>query len=164
MKIAFINIYRQSGLTYQKLFELENFIKVHSLDIVCLQETNISEDTFSECNYIYKNYNVIPNNNKSGYGTCTLVKKQFSVSNVIKDTGGRVLCLDIDDQLTVVNVYLPSGTDQKSKTERESVIDNIPNLLLYKKEAGILGGDFNSITDKKDSILHADQKMSKCFK
>ena len=164
MKIAFINIYGQSGLTYQKLFELENFIKVHSLDIVCLQETNISEDTFSECNYIYKNYIVIPNNNKSGYGTCTLVKKQFSVSNVIKDTGGRVLCLDIDDQLTVVNVYLPSGTDQKSKTERESVIDNIPNLLLYKKEAGILGGDFNSITDKKDSILHADQKMSKCFK
>ena len=108
-------------------------------------------------NYIYKNYFPIYNNNKSGYGTCMLVKKEFTISNVVNNSDGRVICLDIDDQLTVVNIYLPSGTDQKSKTERESIIDNLPNLLLYKKETGMIGGDFNSITEKQDSLLHPDQ-------
>ena len=164
VKVAFINIYGQSGLSFQKLVELENFIQKYKLDIVGLQETNIDEDTFSECNYIYKNYFPIYNNNKSGYGTCMLVKKEFTISNIVKDSDGRVICLDIDDQLTIVNIYLPSGTDQKSKIERESMIDNLPNLLLYKKENGIMGGDFNSITDKQDSLLHPEQKMSKCFR
>ena len=56
LKVAFINMYGQSGLTQQKLLELENFIQKNKLDIVCLTETNISESTFMECNYIYKNF------------------------------------------------------------------------------------------------------------
>ena len=164
LKVAFINMYGQSGLTQQKLLELENFIQKNKLDIVCLQETNISESTFMECNYIYKNFCPFYNNNKSGYGTCTLVKKDFSVTNIVKDSDGRVLCLDIDEQVTVVNVYLPSGTDQSSKIEREEVLNNIPNLLLYKKGSGIIGGDFNCITDKQDSLIHAEQKISKCLR
>ena len=164
IKLAYINIYGQSGLTNQKLLELDNFIQKHRLEIVCLQETNISENTFDECNYIYRNFQVIPNNNKSGYGTCTLVKKDFNVSNILKDSDGRVLCLDVAEKFTVVNLYFPSGTDQQSKIERETVVDNIPNLLLYKKESGVIGGDLNSITDKQDSLLHLDQKISKCFK
>ena len=28
---------------------------------------------------------------------------------------------------------------------------------------GVCGGDFNSIVDKKDSLIHPDQKMSKCL-
>ena len=40
---------------------------------------------------------------------------------------------------------------------------NLSNLLLYKKENGIIGGDFNSITEKQDSLLHPDPKLSKCF-
>ena len=164
IKVAFINVYGQTGLTHQKLFEIENFIQKHRLEIICLQETNVSEDTFLECNYIYKNFYITPNNSKSGYGTCTLVKKNFTVTNIIKDSDGRFISMDIDEKLTVVNIYLPSGTDQKTKTERESIIDNLPNLLLYKKESGIIGGDFNCITDKQDALLHPDQKMSKCLK
>ena len=44
------------------------------------------------------------------------------------------------------------------------MIDNLPNFLLYKKETGIITGDFNSIVDKQDSLLHPDQKLSKCFR
>ena len=164
IKIAYINIYGQSGLTNRKLLELDNFIQKHCLQIVCLQETYVSDNTFDECSYIYKNFQVISNNNTSGYGTCTLVKKDFNVTNIIKDVDGRIICLDIDEKLTVVNLYLPSGTDQQSKLKRESVVDNLPNLLLYKKETGVIGGDLNSITEKKDSLLHPDQKMSKCFR
>ena len=39
MKVAFLNTYGQSGLSSQKLLELENFIEYNRLDIICLQET-----------------------------------------------------------------------------------------------------------------------------
>ena len=162
MKIAYLNIYGQSGLSNQKLLELENFIELNRLDIVCLQETNIQENTFSGCN-ILNRFNLIVNNSKSGYGTCTLVRSIFSYENVIKDSEGRLISIDIDG-LTFVNIYLQSGTDQGSKTEREEYISNIPNILLYKKKDGIFGGDLNSIVDKIDSLNYPEQKMSKCFK
>ena len=47
MKVSYINTYGQSGLSNQKLLELENFIEFHRIDIVCLQETDIQENTFS---------------------------------------------------------------------------------------------------------------------
>ena len=46
MKIAFINTYGLSGLSDQKLLEIESFIENNRLDIVCLQETDVREDTF----------------------------------------------------------------------------------------------------------------------
>ena len=127
MKIAYLNIYGQSGLSNQKLLELENFIELNRLDIVCLQETNIQENTFSGCN-ILNRFNLIVNNSKSGYGTCTLVRSIFTYENVIKDSEGRLISIDIDG-LTFVNIYLQSGTDQGSKTEREEYVSNIPNSV-----------------------------------
>ena len=47
MKVAFLNIYGQTGLSSQKLLELENFIEYNRLDIVCLRETNIFKKTLS---------------------------------------------------------------------------------------------------------------------
>ena len=162
MKVSFINTYGQSGLSNQKLLELENFIEFHRIDIVCLQETDIQENTFSGCN-ILNRFAPIINNNKSGYGTCTLVRKTFKYENVVKDSEGRLISIDIEN-MSFVNVYLHSGTDQASKNEREDYISNIPNLLLYKKRDGIFGGDMNSIVDKKDALNYPEQKTSKCFK
>ena len=71
MKVAFLNTYGQSGLSSQKLLELENFIEYNRLDIVCLQETDIQENTFSGCSILNRFIPII-NNSKSGYGTCTL--------------------------------------------------------------------------------------------
>ena len=161
MKIAFINTYGQSGLSNQKLLELENFIEYNRLDIVCLQETDVQKETFSHCN-ILSRFEAIINNNKSGYGTCTLVRNIFAPENVIKDTEGRLISVDIEG-ISFVNVYLQSGTDKESKNEREVYISNIPNILLYKQKDGIFGGDLNSIVEKKDSLNYPEQKMSKCF-
>ena len=56
-------------------------------------------------------------------------------------------------------------TDQASRNERENFIsDVIPNLMIYRKRAGFICGDFNCITDKKDSLVHPDQKVSKCLR
>ena len=127
IKVAFINVYGQTGLTHQKLFEIENFIQKHRLEIICLQETNVSEDTFLECNYIYKNFYITPNNNKSGYGTCTLVKKNFTVTNVIKDSDGRFICMDIDgkeldkiksESIAKIDSEALSASQNKSQSDR----------------------------------------------
>ena len=147
MKVAFINTYGQSGLSSQKLLELENFIEYNRLDIVCLQETDIQENTFFGCRILNRFTHII-NNNKSGYGTCTLISKNLNYENVIKDHEGRLISIDVEN-MTIVNIYLHSGTDQVSKNEREDFISNIPNILLYKKGSGLMGGDMNSIVDKK---------------
>ena len=42
--------------------------------------------------------------------------------------------------MSIVNVYLQSGTDHESKMCREEYINNIPNLLLYRKKDGLFGG------------------------
>ena len=131
------------------------------MDVVCLQETEVSQNTFSECN-ILRRFSPIINNSSTGYGTCTLVSNNLSIDNITKDSDGRFISVDVDGS-TIVNLYLPSGTDQNSKSKREDMIDSIPNLLLYKKQNGVCGGDFNSIVDKKDSLIHPDQKMSKCL-
>ena len=90
MKVAFLNTYGQSGLSSQKLLELENFIECNRLDIVCLQETDIQENTFSGCSILNRFIPII-NNSKSGYGTCTLVRNIFTYENVIKDSEGRLM-------------------------------------------------------------------------
>ena len=88
LKIGFINIYGQTGFSSNKVLELENFISCNKLDVVCLQETDIDQNTFSECNILRK-FSPIINNSSTGYGTCTLVSKDLSVDNIIKDSDGR---------------------------------------------------------------------------
>ena len=38
------------GFRSNKVLELENFIDHHKLDVICLQETDIDQNTFAECN------------------------------------------------------------------------------------------------------------------
>ena len=37
------------------------------------------------------------------------------------------------------------------------MVDSIPNILLYKQQIGVCGGDL------KDSLNQQEQKMSKCL-
>ena len=50
------------------------------------------------------------------------------------------------------NLYVPSGTDATSGSNREQYFaEVIPHLLLNKLDSGCLGGDMNCITNKMDS-------------
>ena len=80
MKIASINIYGQTGMKPAKLLELEYFIEFHRLDVVCLQETDVNENTFSECNLISSGFYIIENNSRSGFGTCIFRQINFDQS------------------------------------------------------------------------------------
>ena len=63
--------------------------------------------------------------------------------------------------LTLANLYLPSGTDANSRSSRKQYFsETMPQLLLNRKDVGIVGGDLNCIIDKKDCTHHAGAKMS----
>ena len=59
LKIAYLNVQGQSNLSEAKQLQLEDFIKYNKIDIAHLQETEICDTTFSHCNYISSNFNII---------------------------------------------------------------------------------------------------------
>jgi exonuclease III len=67
--------------------------------------------------------------------------------------------------ITFGNIYLQSGTDGLSKGQRENYIsETLPQLLLNRKDSGVVGGDFNCITKAEDSINNPESKMSPSLK
>ena len=65
--IGFMNIRGQSRLNVDKQIQIEDFLKKYKCDILNLQETNIQPETFSTCNYISSNYNILANNSTTNY-------------------------------------------------------------------------------------------------
>ena len=58
---------------------------------------------------------------------------------------GRVIIFDIG-YMTLGNLYLPSGTDAASRSNRENYFSEIiPQLLVDRQDMGIVGGDMNCI-------------------
>ena len=139
-------------------------MKISKCDILHLQEAHIEEDTFDQCSYILSNFSVIVNNAQNKYGTASLVRNNFLVENVMVDTGGRVLVFEISG-VSFVNIYLPSGTDATSRSNREKYSAEIlPQILVNKQASGCAGGDFNCIINKQDASNNPEQKMSPCLK
>ena len=71
------------------------------------------------------------------------MKNDLVVENFLCDTGGRVLAFDVSG-VTFVNIYLPSGTDATSRSNREKyAAEIIPQILVNRQASGCAGGDFN---------------------
>ena len=109
---------------------------------------------------ISSSFNIISNNSPSKYGTASIIKSDFIPENIHLDSDGRAIVFDIG-QITLANLYLPSGTDATSRSSREQNFSEIiPQLLLNKLDSGCMGGDMNCITNKIDSTYHPASKMS----
>ena len=161
LTIAFINVRGQSSLNESKQKQIEAFAKYNNCDIVHLQEAQIEEETFSNCEFITSSYNIIPNNSPSKYGTASLVRSELTVENLRFDSEGRVIVFDIGD-FSTANIYLHSGTDSVSRAGREHYCCEIlPQLLMNSKVTGCAGGDLNCIVDKRDATHNPEAKMSK---
>ena len=160
LNIAYVNTCGQTKLNESKQLQIEAFAKYKSIDILHLQETEVCDETFKNCNFLSSNYNVITNNSNTGYGTSTLIKSELNEENLRLDTEGRVIVFDVGG-VTLANVYLPSGTDSKSRNLREQYCaETLPQLLLNRHPEGIIGGDWNAIIDKNDATKHQESKMS----
>ena len=157
LNVAFLNIQGQLKFTQARKDQIEHIIKVFHLDILHLQETNISDGEFDLCHHISTNFQIIAQNNESGFGVCSIIHKRFVIENLFLHPSGRIICFDIED-LTLVNLYMPSGAE--AKQDRENLIgQDIPNLL-FQKPRGLVGGDWNTITAPIDCTNLPEQKMS----
>ena len=163
LKLGFMNIRGQTGLSYMKQKQIESFIVREDLDVLHMQEININEESFSSCTTISSSFNIISNNAANKYGTASIIKSDITPSNIMFDTKGRAIVFDIGN-LTLANLYLPSGSDATSKAEREEYFAAIvPQLLLNRQDDGCIGGDFNCILSKQDCTHLASTKMSPCL-
>ena len=159
LNVGFLNIHGQSKMTQSKQDQIQYLIKEYELDVLNLQETNIDESTFQKSPFIANNFKIIFKNNESGYGVCSLVRNELPTKNEIQHPSGRLIAFDIGD-LTMTNVYLPSGGGE-ARDQRENFFgQTIPNTLLSARKNGICGGDFNSITHPIDCTHNPEAKMS----
>ena len=159
-KVAFINIRGQTGFNSSKQSQIESFLLRNKIDVLHLQEVNITEDSFSTCNVISSSYNIISNNSPTKYGTASIIRSDLIAENILLDSHGRAIVFNIGG-ITLANLYLPSGTDSLSKSNREQYFaETIPQLLLNKLDSGCLGGDMNCITNKMDCTYNPAPKMS----
>ena len=162
--ISYMNIHGQSNIPTAKQLQIQDFIKYNKIDILHMQEIQIQENTFSDCDFISSSFNLISNNSENQYGTASLIRSDLDFKNVRCDSAGRAIVFDIGG-VSFGNFYAHSGTDGASRASRESFCsDIIPNLFINCQPSGCLGGDFNMIIDKLDATNHPDAKMSPTFK
>ena len=160
LSILYLNTYGQTKLTVNKQLQIEELIKQCKCDIAHLQETHLENDSFENCSFIKNNYTIILNNSPTKYGTTSLVRNDLNVVNISFDSLGRIIMFDIEN-ITFGNVYLEAGTASPSRASRENYTGEIlPNLLVNSCSVGVIGGDWNNITDKRDATNHASSKMS----
>lgn len=125
-----------------KLNALRSFVYMMDLDVLMLQEVhehiNISGfDTFSNIDL-----------NKRG--TAILVKSHIKTSHIQKSIDSRIISLKIENHTTICNIYAPSGSAQKALRER-FFTDTVHYYINHGDARLIVGGDFNSVIDKKDA-------------
>ena len=164
LTVSYMNIHGQSKLPILKQLQIQDFIKYNKIDVLQMQEINIDDETFSECEYLSNNFNLISNNSETKYGTASLVRSDIEYRNVRCDTSGRAIVFEIGC-VTFGNFYAHSGTDGNSRANREAFCgETIPNLLINSQPSGCLGGDLNMIIDKRDATNNPESKMSPTFK
>ena len=61
IRIAFMNIRGQSGFTSTKELQIESFLLQEKIDILNLQEINITDESFMSCDKVFSSYNIISN-------------------------------------------------------------------------------------------------------
>ena len=84
------NIYGQTNFNQAKVNQIEFLVKTNKIDILHLQETNILEETFENSNYLKNNYQILFQNNESGFGVCSLINNELETKNVLLHPSGIV--------------------------------------------------------------------------
>lgn len=138
--IASININNITNAT--KLEALRTLTRTHDLDIVFLQEVENEQLSLP-------GFNVVCNVDQARRGTAIALKDHIQFSHVEKSLDGRLIALRIRD-ITLVNVYAPSGTALRAERER-FFNGTIAYYLRYNTQHVILAGDFNCVLRQSDS-------------
>ena len=167
MTVTLITINANGLNTEKKQHVLNNFLFRHSIDIVCIQEhnvTNVNNTKLLEDYYqVYLNICY-----QLKGGTAILIRKKsgINVSRVELHASSRIMIIkcELNNVLfDVINVYAHSGSNFKN--ERETLFnDELIYYLQNNVDNKILMGDFNSIISPKDSTSNASYLISESLK
>ena len=92
---------------------------------------------------IQESYYTVKNNSMNEYGTACLISNSFKAEDVILDNNGRIISFNING-VSITNVYPNAGSDAINRAARETIFaETIPNMLINRKQSGILLGDLN---------------------
>lgn len=126
-----------------KLHSLSAFIRMLDLDVVCMQEVSC-------VNYEFPGYEAIYNVDERNRGTAILIRTGINVSNIQKSLDSRILTVTLQNAVTVINSYAPSGSN--NRTAREDFFNRtLPTYMLQHAPFLIIAGDFNSVINACDS-------------
>jgi exodeoxyribonuclease III len=134
------------------------WLKSEQPDVLALQETKLTDENFPVEEIKNSGYHISFSGQKTYNGVATLSKVESL--NIITDFPGfddpqrRILCTTID-KVTVLNLYIPNGSEVGSEKYRYK-LDWLANLqkftesLVNKYEYVILLGDFNIAPEDRD--------------
>jgi exonuclease III len=121
---------------------LENFLQSQHFDILFVQE--ITTDAIKTV----RGYTGYINIGTTQRGTAILAKKPITLTDVNTLPSGRGITA-VYKRTKLVNIYAPSGAENKHERERFYNTD-VAFLLRSNPESMTLGGDFNCVLSAAD--------------
>ena len=132
---------------------LLNWLPGVNPDVICFQETKAQPGQMHEAEFAAMGYHCyIHSAEKKGYSGVAIFSKQipdhveYGMSHTRYDVEGRVIRADFGD-LTVVSVYLPSGTtgELRQTVKMDFMLDFHNYLIELRKERKnlVISGDYN---------------------
>lgn len=138
---------------------LQRWLYDHQPDVMCLQETKVTDDQFPEAEFTSLGYRTVFTGQKTYNGVAILSRLP------IEDVCAGFDCNDAEEQkrliaatiggVRVINAYIPNGSSPESD-KFEYKLDFISKLHAYFKsrhrpdELLALVGDFNVATEPRD--------------
>lgn len=126
-----------------KINSLKSFIYALDLDIICMQEV-INE------NLCIPGYQMLFNISETCRGTAIALRNGIEIINVFRSLDSRALCINLQHNVRILNIYAPSGSNNRS-TRELFFNQDVPNYLQNHPTYTVLLGDFNSIVDPIDA-------------
>ena len=129
----------------EKFRILSRTLNTLDIDIALLQEVNSPN-----IHNVY-GYNAEVNTDYTTRGTAILLKQNITYDDVKMTSDCRGISVVVEN-VTIVNVYGPSGANKR--TERNKFFSDDIAALLNNARNIVMGGDFNAIISPKDHTGH----------
>ena len=120
--------------------QLSKILQDLSADVICLQETKLSDDTFKYGKF--KTYHHVNKNNLIAAGGVSIfVKNNIIQSRIQLNTSMQAIAVRVNlfRPITICNIYFPNPSNDPLFT-----VNNLVNLLKQLPKPYIILGDFNS--------------------
>ncbi len=166
MKIASWNV----NSVRSRLDHVLNWLDIHQADILCLQETKVTNDLFPKEPFEDRNLHVYTHGQKAYNGVCFISKHELKnietgFKGVDPHGHARVISGTLND-VRIVNVYMPQGESidsPKFAIKRDYYQEIISSLEALKKQDKLLiCGDFNIARDERD-VDDLAKRQNKCM-